>query len=136
MIGAVTFHTLIAYPLIFNPIFVAVEYTLKTHKYRYRIVAFATRVVVRTLLVALTTSIAVITDFDDFLVLIGAIGSSFTVFILPVCFYLKLSLERVTWYEVVICVLIGLIAISSCFIGSWEAIKSIISLISSNTFHW
>jgi len=131
---AITLHVMFSYAVVINPSELAAERVLKIDE---RSAAKAKSVLLRTVLVIITALLAIaIPNFGLFLNLVSSFTSSFTAFILPSVFYLKIfwdDFQRmpgwrraaiISWNTlIIVCALLG------CFFGSLNSITGILRTV-------
>eukprot|EP01027_Heterolobosea_sp_BB2_P016050 GEZU01022902.1.p1 GENE.GEZU01022902.1~~GEZU01022902.1.p1 ORF type:complete len:470 (+),score=92.88 GEZU01022902.1:152-1561(+) len=134
---AITAHVILAYPLPLNPVCLMLENEVYKLDNKPRKVELPIRIISRTVLVLFTVVVAVLMPyFGDFMSLIGALGVSAAVYILPVLFHLILNRASVRWYEWIWAIFVLLVGLLGSGLGVYTSIASLVDDIKNNPINW
>lgn len=129
IVALLTVHIIGGYAIVINPPEVALESALGIEKRSH---PFLLRICLRSLFVLFTCSVSVLmrNDFAPCVNLVSSFTSSFTCFILPCMFYVRLSLKagiKLSAMELAWNLLIIVLAILGSIFGAMEAVEDIIT---------
>ncbi|KAF9199534.1 hypothetical protein BGZ49_010320 [Haplosporangium sp. Z 27] len=121
-------HVLLAAPVLMTSFALEVERVMDITVTKYGV--FKERVyrtIIRLVIMGVVGGIACLVPyFDSFLSLLGALGNCMLIYVLPIGFYWRLiGWRQMRWYELVWCVIILIIGLLGCVIGSIDAIKAL-----------
>ncbi|KAF9163330.1 hypothetical protein BGX21_011284 [Mortierella sp. AD011] len=121
-------HVLLAAPVLMTSFALEVERVMditveKRGVFRERVY----RTIIRLVIMGVVGGIACLVPFfDSFLSLLGALGNCMLIYVLPIGFYWKLvGWRQMRWYELVWCIIILIIGLLGCVIGSIDAIEEL-----------
>ncbi|KAI8074711.1 transmembrane amino acid transporter protein-domain-containing protein [Gongronella butleri] len=128
-----TIHVLTATPILVTSFSLDVEEMANVTVERFgRFGEFAIRAIFRLVIMVFVCVIAcTVPRFGDLMSLIGAFANCILIFVLPVCFYYKLTGWRTkAWYEHIWCFFICLLGIVALIFGTKSAIENLIAAFS------
>eukprot|EP01098_Paradermamoeba_levis_P016938 TRINITY_DN943_c0_g2_i3.p1 TRINITY_DN943_c0_g2~~TRINITY_DN943_c0_g2_i3.p1 ORF type:complete len:410 (-),score=115.79 TRINITY_DN943_c0_g2_i3:22-1251(-) len=127
IVVSVTVHILFSYAVVINPTELDVEAYFEIEGKSYETLR---RMALRTILVGITLGLGVaIPDFPDFMTIVSSLTSSFTAFILPCLFYLKIFEHKITIWGILWNFLIIWVALEGAVFGCYFGVKGVLSSV-------
>ncbi|ORX93918.1 hypothetical protein K493DRAFT_196997, partial [Basidiobolus meristosporus CBS 931.73] len=125
---AMTFHIMFAAPILLISFSLEVEKWLRINdNYMTKAKQIASRTILRTALMVVFCLVSMfVPAFGDFMSLVGALTNTQIIFVFPAIFFIKLyGWRNIRWYEMILCIIIIIVGMVSCVLGTIDAIKNL-----------